>query len=212
MLAVLYMLAWRRGRAAASTHKPTYGTGPVHPGLLVILIALLSPIDGLGDQLLVMHMVQHVLLLDIGPDTAYPGGSTRSCCDRSTRRLHALERRAGYLAHPVFAVLAYAGFHVGLAHPGAVRRGAAQLRRPRLRAPVLLGRRGRCTGGTCCPRSAAACGSAAWARSGRRSPASSWSGSWGSRWRSLPRRSTPFTSTIRTTGACPSQISRWPAW
>jgi len=33
----------------------------------VILAALVSPLDALGDQLMVIHMVQHMLLLDLAP-------------------------------------------------------------------------------------------------------------------------------------------------
>ena len=71
----------RRGGAGASlraglaprprhriAHRPGWGRLALFfAGLLVILAALVSPIDALGDQLLVMHMVQHILLLDIVP-------------------------------------------------------------------------------------------------------------------------------------------------
>lgn len=36
-------------------------------GLLVIALALLSPIDALGQQLFLMHMVQHILLVMVAP-------------------------------------------------------------------------------------------------------------------------------------------------
>jgi putative membrane protein len=78
-------------------------------GLLAILAALVSPIDGLGDQLMLMHMLQHILLLDIAPILLILG-LTKVLLRPVTRRLNAVERRAGYLAHPAFAVLAYAGF------------------------------------------------------------------------------------------------------
>jgi cytochrome c oxidase assembly factor CtaG len=77
-------------------------------GLLTVLAALVSPIDSLGDQLMVMHMVQHMLLLDLAPILLILG-LTKVLLRPVTRRVHALERRAGYLAHPAFAVLAYAG-------------------------------------------------------------------------------------------------------
>jgi cytochrome c oxidase assembly factor CtaG len=78
-------------------------------GLVAILAALVSPVDVLGDQLLVMHMVQHLLLIDIAPILLILGFN-KVLLRPVTRRLHAIERRAGYLAHPAFAVLAYAGF------------------------------------------------------------------------------------------------------
>lgn len=109
-LAVLYFLAWRRGRSARTTHPPGYGRLALFAtGLLVILAALISPIDGLGDQLLVMHMVQHVLLLDFAPILLILG-LTKVLLRPVSRRLHAVERRAGYLAHPAFAVAVYVGF------------------------------------------------------------------------------------------------------
>ena len=36
-------------------------------GLLALVAALVSPIDRLGEQAFVMHMVQHILLLDVVP-------------------------------------------------------------------------------------------------------------------------------------------------
>jgi putative membrane protein len=109
-LAILYALAWRRARATGAPHRPGLGRLALFAcGLLVILAALVSPIDDLGDQLLVMHMLQHVLLLDIVPILLILG-LNKVLLRPVTRRLHSIEKRAGYLAHPAFAVLAYAGF------------------------------------------------------------------------------------------------------
>ncbi len=109
-LAVLYLLAWRRGRTHGSSHPPSYWRLSLFAaGLLVILAALVSPIDGLGDQLLVMHMVQHMLLIDIAPILLILG-LTKVLLRPVTRRVHVVERRVGYLAHPAFAVVAYVGF------------------------------------------------------------------------------------------------------
>lgn len=109
-LALLYVLAWRRGRATGSPHPPSWWRLALFAsGLLVLLAALVSPIDGLGDQLLVMHMVQHMLLLDLAPILLILG-LTKVLLRPVTRRVHVVERRAGYLAHPAFAVVAYVGF------------------------------------------------------------------------------------------------------
>jgi putative membrane protein len=56
-----------------------------------------------------IHMVQHVLLLDIAPILMILG-LTKGLLRPATRRLQRIEHRAGYLAHPAFAVIAYAGF------------------------------------------------------------------------------------------------------
>jgi putative membrane protein len=124
-LALLYFMGWRRGRATASAHQPGYGRLALFAGgLLVILVALVSPIDGLGDQLLVMHMVQHILLLDIAPILLILG-LNKVLLRPVTRRVQSIERRAGYLAHPAFAVLCYVGFmwvwHVPALYDAALR-------------------------------------------------------------------------------------------
>jgi putative membrane protein len=109
-LGTLYAIAWRRARASGSTHQPGYGRLALFAaGLTTILIALISPVDALGDQLLVMHMVQHLLLIDIAPIFIILGFN-KVLLRPVTRRLQVVERRVGYLAHPAFAVLAYAGF------------------------------------------------------------------------------------------------------
>ncbi len=110
LLAVLYALAWRRGySAAAGAHRPRLRHAVLFSGgLIVILAALVSPIDSLGDQLMLMHMLQHILLLDIAPILLILGLS-KVLLRPVTRRLSAVERRAGPLAHPAFAVMVYAG-------------------------------------------------------------------------------------------------------
>ena len=91
------------------------------------MIALVSPVDKLGEQLLFMHMVQHVLLLDIAPILLILG--QQGAPAPVTRRLHAIERRAGYLAHPVFAVLLYVGFmwlwHIPAMYDAALHHSAS---------------------------------------------------------------------------------------
>ncbi len=109
-LAIVYVKGWRRARSAGEPHPPGVGRLALFfAGLATIVVALVSPVDQLGEQLLVMHMLQHVLLLDIAPILMILG-LTKGLLRPITRRLNAIERRAGYLAHPAFAVLAYAGF------------------------------------------------------------------------------------------------------
>jgi putative membrane protein len=109
VLALLYWEGWRRARASGEHHRIGFGRLMLFAaGLAAILAALVSPIDRLGQQLMVMHMVQHILLLDIAPILLILG-LTKVLLRPATRRLQTLERRAGYLAHPAFAVIAYAG-------------------------------------------------------------------------------------------------------
>jgi putative membrane protein len=112
-IATLYLLGWRRAHATRSPHRPGFGRLTLFAlGLLAILAALVSPIDALGDQLLVMHMLQHILLLDISPILLILG-LNKVLLRPVTRRLAVVEQRAGYLAHPAFAVVAYVGFMWG---------------------------------------------------------------------------------------------------
>ena len=67
--AVLYTRMYRRARARSSTSAPGIGHWlPYAGGLLVLAVALLSPLGEIGDKyLLSAHMMQHVLLSDIAP-------------------------------------------------------------------------------------------------------------------------------------------------
>ena len=88
-----------------------------------------------------MHMVQHMLLLDLVPILAILG-MTKVLLRPVTRAVHELERRAGPLAHPgLRGASCYVGRDLGLAHPGGLRPGACATTRARARAPQLPGRR-----------------------------------------------------------------------
>ena len=73
--------------------------------LVVIFIALISPLDGLGeDYLFSAHMVQHLLLGDIAPLLMLLALS-RVIMRPLTRRLQSVERALGPLAHPASALI-----------------------------------------------------------------------------------------------------------
>ncbi len=67
--AVIYARMYRRAASRSGTSGPGAGHWiPYSAGLLVLAIALLSPLDPIGDKyLLSAHMMQHVLLSDIAP-------------------------------------------------------------------------------------------------------------------------------------------------
>src|SRR5829696_8796103 len=68
LVLVLYVTRWRRVRAAGDPHAPSVGRLLLWIGGVAALgLALMSPIDSLGEDLLTMHMVQHLLLLDVAP-------------------------------------------------------------------------------------------------------------------------------------------------
>lgn len=103
----IYLWRWRQCRTPDEPHPPSWGRLAVFMlGILALVAALISPIDELGEQILAMHMVQHMLLLDVAPILIILG-FTKVLLRPATRRIHAIERRAGFLAGPVFAVVLY---------------------------------------------------------------------------------------------------------
>jgi cytochrome c oxidase assembly factor CtaG len=92
--------------------------------------ALVSPLDALADDLFFAHMIQHVLLLDIAPILAIVG-LTKVLLRPLTRAVGSIERRAGWLAHPAFAVVLYVlviwAWHVPAAYDLAVRHAGLHL-------------------------------------------------------------------------------------
>jgi cytochrome c oxidase assembly factor CtaG len=112
---IAYLWAWRRARRPGMPHPPGFGRLGLFAGSMVtVLVALVSPIDALSDDLMVIHMIQHVLLLDVVPILLILS-LTKGLMRPVTRRLTAIEERAGFIAHPVFAVMLYIGM-MGLWH------------------------------------------------------------------------------------------------
>jgi cytochrome c oxidase assembly factor CtaG len=102
----LYLWRFRQARREAGGR----GAGPVQliafaGALIALLIALVSPLDGLGeDYLFSAHMVQHVLLGDIAPLLALLALS-RVILRPATRRLVRVEKALGPLANPVTGIV-----------------------------------------------------------------------------------------------------------
>ena len=122
-----YLTRWRRVRATSArpgADAPVWRLCCFAGSLLITLIALVSPVDALADQLFFMHMVQHMLLLDLVPILAILG-FTKVILRPITRTVRDLERQAGPLAHPAFAVVLYVGviwtWHVPAAYDLALR-------------------------------------------------------------------------------------------
>jgi putative membrane protein len=108
-LTILYVKAWLRAREPGEPHPPGYGRLALFAGsMLCVLAALISPIDDLSTDLLVVHMVQHLLLLDVMPILLILS-LTKGILRPVTRRVTTLERQAGFLANPWFAVVLYIG-------------------------------------------------------------------------------------------------------
>jgi len=99
-LTFLYVRRWREVDGSAGRLLSFLG------GMALVILALCSPIDALGEQLFFMHMTQHLLLLDLAPILVLLG-LTKVLLRPLTRRLVRIERRAGPLAHPGFAIALY---------------------------------------------------------------------------------------------------------
>lgn len=105
----LYAYRWRRSRREAGRRSASvWRLLSFAAGVLMLVIALVSPVDGLGEQLFVMHMVQHVFLTDLAAVLLLLG-LTKVILRPLTALVQRVERRAGVLAHPVAAVLIYGG-------------------------------------------------------------------------------------------------------
>ena len=121
----VYFARWRTSRReggarAASGWRLAAWTG----GVITLFIALVSPVDRLGEQLASMHMVQHLLIADIAA-ILLTLGLTRHILRPATRRIHRIERAAGPFASPWFGVVAYVGvmwlWHVPTMYDAALR-------------------------------------------------------------------------------------------
>ena len=72
MIGRLYVWRWLKVRRAAGPRRdveaPVWRLACAVGALVVLLAALISPLDSLAEQLFFMHMVQHMLLLGHRPD------------------------------------------------------------------------------------------------------------------------------------------------
>jgi cytochrome c oxidase assembly factor CtaG len=92
--------------------------------ILLLMAAVLSPIDRLGeDYLFSAHMVQHILLGDLAPLLLLLALS-RVIMRPATRRLTRLERRMGRLASPITFIVAWLAmiyfWHIPALYNGAL--------------------------------------------------------------------------------------------
>jgi cytochrome c oxidase assembly factor CtaG len=111
----LYVWRFREARreVVARGGSPNQrGVGPLQAlafagGMLALLVALVSPLDGLGDEYLFSaHMLQHVLLGDVAPLLILLSLS-RVIMRPATRRLTSFERKLGPLASPAACIVVW---------------------------------------------------------------------------------------------------------
>ena len=137
VLVAIYVRSFRRARTEArGPGGRVRGTGPAQAtafaaGVLALVLALATPLDGLGeDYLFSAHMLQHVLLGDIAPALLLLSLS-RVIMRPATRRLMGLERALGPLASPWAGIALWIGlmylWHVPAMYDAALRNPAVHL-------------------------------------------------------------------------------------
>lgn len=110
VLVAIYVRRFRRARAEEGGR----GAGPLHAlaftaGMLALLAALATPLDGLGESYLFSaHMLQHVLLGDLAPVLLLLSLS-RVILRPATRRLVRVERALGPFASPWTGIALWLG-------------------------------------------------------------------------------------------------------
>jgi cytochrome c oxidase assembly factor CtaG len=105
----VYVARWRTARREGGARAASgWRLAAWCAGVLALFLALISPVDRLGEQLASMHMVQHLLVADVAA-ILLTLGLTRHILRPATRRVHRIERAAGPFASPWFGVIAYVG-------------------------------------------------------------------------------------------------------
>lgn len=110
LYAGIYLWRWRQaraeegGRGAGFVQLAAFGVA-----MAALVAAVISPIDGLGEEYLFsMHMLQHILLGDIAPVFLLLALS-RVIMRPATRRLMRVERALGRFAHPLTGLFLWFG-------------------------------------------------------------------------------------------------------
>jgi putative membrane protein len=129
--AVAYALRWRRAREQGGARAAGAGRLALWmTGVACLFVALISPVDRLGEQLAAVHMVQHLLIADLMP-ICLTLGLTKWILRPATRRIHRIEQAAGPFGHPAFGVVAYVGamwlWHIPALYDAALRHGGVHV-------------------------------------------------------------------------------------
>jgi putative membrane protein len=121
----LYVWRFRKARQEAGGRGAGWPQALAFAGsVFVLLIAVVSPIDRLGEEYLFSaHMVQHILLGDVAPLLLLLSLS-RVIMRPATRRFHSIERRMGRFAHPTTFIVAWLAliyvWHIPALYNGAL--------------------------------------------------------------------------------------------
>lgn len=132
LLAGIYVWRFRQARREAGGRGAGALQAAAFAGAMVALLAaLVSPIDGLGeDYLFSAHMVQHVLLGDVAPLLLLLALS-RVIMRPATRRLVRVERALGPFASPITGIVLWLGlmyfWHVPALYDAATEHAGVHL-------------------------------------------------------------------------------------
>jgi cytochrome c oxidase assembly factor CtaG len=117
LAAAIYVAGWTRIRRTRPAQFPPWRLAAFLGGILVIFIAVASPLDTFSESLLFMHMAQHFVLMSIAPPLIVLGspvvpmlrGLPRWLIRRPLRplfRSRVIHHLGSLLTHPRFAWLA----------------------------------------------------------------------------------------------------------
>ncbi|MGA2097816.1 MAG: cytochrome c oxidase assembly protein [Candidatus Acidiferrum sp.] len=136
LAAFVYLRGWLRLRLSSVNEIPGWRAGSLLLGLFSIWIALGSPLSVFDEQLLTVHMIQHLLLMTIAPPLILLGAPVMPFMHGLPRtfvktvlgpifRCPPLQRLGHLLSQPVFCWLAAAaallGWHIPAAFNLALR-------------------------------------------------------------------------------------------
>src|SRR4051794_19314499 len=128
---LVYGLRWRRVRAEGGARAAPVGRAVLWGiGIGLLFVALISPIDRLGEQFATFHMVQHLVIADLAP-ICLTLALTKHILRPATRRIQRIERAAGPFGHPAFGVVAYVAamwiWHIPAMYQAALEHGSVHV-------------------------------------------------------------------------------------
>ena len=123
ILAILYARGWWQLHRRAPDHFVFSQLTAFFAGLIVIVCALLSPLDAFAGWLLTVHMIQHLLLMMVAPPLILWGAPYLPLLSGLPRRFsiagigpflssRVLRRVARFVSHPVFCWSAFISVNV----------------------------------------------------------------------------------------------------
>jgi cytochrome c oxidase assembly factor CtaG len=134
LAAFLYLRGWSHLRSVSVTAIPAWRAGSFGLGLFLIWVAVGSPLSAFDEELLTVHMVQHLLLMTIAPPLILVGAPVMPFLHGLPRqfvqavvgplfRWLLLESVGRVVSQPVFCWLAAAAALVGWHIPAAFTLG-----------------------------------------------------------------------------------------